>query len=526
MFYLNPLFMLQNPAVLKRFLQKLYDEQKTGRVKALKSLGVMVANCVSASVVITTTHPDYFAQLPAMVDLMNRSQNHHGTELTSNTVKMLATVSTVFVTGVNERAIKTNLGKTTHQPLGWTHKLVRDTLSSVLCVGNNPPLPAAHEGPCPMRQLTSDEYGQIVQAFMAHEIYNGAPMCMQDLIGQLHDFDPRFVTSSVDVAFAAGNQLLPHMLEKCWGSFEVKGTLRPNLAEPPESLNGDALGSDNIFAELAKIAELPGQPQSPAGFSGVLASQLQRLTQSLPDESTLQSYAGWLMPPLTADSAGNGALVMAPFAASSASSALVPAAPASWQFLPDAAAGSVLLAQVPEHLLETEAFWAGYDLQSARAESERGSALLTPRRQAGARAASSRQSSPASVPASAVSRHTATPNPDPIPEPNPSPNNPSPNYKLWGQVAKITMAILAGGCYRRGGCLIHRGCRIRGGAGEQQQRREPARPHRREARGRRQQRGRGRRRRRRGRRRRRRGRRRRRRGRRHVARRRAGARHR
>ena len=429
MLYINPLFMLQNPTALERFLQKLYDEQDNGRVKALKSIGVMISNCVSASIMIATTHPNYFAQLQTMVDIMNRSQKHNGTELTSNTVKMHATLSTIFVTGVKERAIKTNLGQTTHQPLGQTHKLVRDKLSTVLCVGNIPPLPAAYEGPCPMRQLNSDEYDQIVQAFMAPEIHKGVPMRMQDLIGQLRDFNPRFVTPSVEVAFAAGNQLLPHMLEKSWGPFEVKRTLRLNFAEPPEPLNVDALGSANILTELAEIAdELAGQPQSPAGFSGALASQLQRLTESRPDESTLHSDAGWSLPPLTTGSAGNGALVMAPFAASSPSSALVLAAPAStgpgWQFLPGT--GSVLLEQVPEHLLvESEADWLGYELQSARAENERGSALLTPRRQAGPRAASSRHSSPASVPASVVSRHTATPNPDPIPEPNPSPN-----YKL------------------------------------------------------------------------------------------------
>ena len=117
MLYIDPLFMLQNPTALERFLQKLYDEQDNGRVKALKSIGVMISNCVSASIMIATTHPNYFAQLQTMVDIMNRSQKHNGTELTSNTVKMHATLSTIFVTGVKERAIKTNLGQTTHQPL-------------------------------------------------------------------------------------------------------------------------------------------------------------------------------------------------------------------------------------------------------------------------------------------------------------------------------------------------------------------------------------------------------------------------
>ena len=91
------------------------------------------------------------------------------------------TLRPVFVTGVNERAIKTNLGQATHQPLGRTHKLVRDTLSTMLCVGNIPPLPAAYEGPsapCASSTATSTSRSSRRSWLMAREIHKEVPMRM------------------------------------------------------------------------------------------------------------------------------------------------------------------------------------------------------------------------------------------------------------------------------------------------------------------------------------------------------------
>ena len=96
---------------------------------------------------------------------------------------------------------------------------------------------------------------------------------VQDLIGQLRDFDPRFVTSSVDVAFAAGNQLLPHMLEKSWAA--LRGEAHP-AAQPRRA---------------SRVAQR-GRASVRTTFSP---------SSSQPDESTLHSDAGWSLPPPATD---------------------------------------------------------------------------------------------------------------------------------------------------------------------------------------------------------------------------------